>query len=79
MTYQSDPNRSGRRPMSYNRDGEGWGFIPIALGIALLLLLSYLLLGPRSGGPSSTRESNVRTEAPTTPAQPTTPGTKKQP
>jgi hypothetical protein len=83
MTYQQDPERPPtRRPTSINRDGEGWGFIPIILAAALVLFLGYLVFGPDTEG--TTRQSNVRTEGPTntngaTKTVPTTPAPSNAP
>jgi hypothetical protein len=61
MTYQGDPNRPTKRPTSMNRDGEGWGYLPIALGIAAIFLVGFLLLGPRDDatGPGMNPQRDV--------------------
>ena len=64
MTQEYDPNRPSRHPMGYDRDGDGFGYFPIALSIAALLIIGYMFMGPRNEAPSVPRETNTRTEAP---------------
>jgi hypothetical protein len=80
MTYQQDPDRPGRIPPS-PRPTEGYGLmLPIALGVALILLLGYFVFGSRTASQNPAPEAS-RTEAPATktPASPNAPATTPQP
>jgi len=66
----NDPVRDDpiRRRM---QDGEGIGFLPTVLGIALLIAFgAFLVTTWNSSGTSTTRESSVRTERQVTPPAP---------
>ena len=73
MTMPGDTNRPTRHPMSMNRDGEGWGIWPVVLGVLAVVLVLYLLLGPRDRANTGFAQ---RSDAPqtrmTTPSNPTT-------
>jgi hypothetical protein len=77
MTMPGDTNRMSRRS-SVNRDGEGWGAWPYVVGLAAVVLVLFLLFGPRDRAGTGMAQ---RTDAPQsrtiTPSSPTTstPGT----
>jgi hypothetical protein len=67
VTYQRDPDRGVKTPMSINRDGEGWGLVPILLGIAALVIIAYLAFGPRTDRAGTTQRTDVQQTSPTQP------------
>jgi len=72
MTMPGDTDRPTRRPMSMNRDGEGWGILPIVIGIAAVVLVLYLVLGPRDRASTGmAQRSNAPQSRTTTPPGPT--------
>jgi hypothetical protein len=73
MAYPDNTDRVTRRPMSINRDGEGWGFLPLLLGIVAVLFLGYLLFGPRHTDTAVTRTTDIPQSRTVTPGAPTTP------
>jgi hypothetical protein len=75
MAYPDNTDRATRRPMSVNRDGEGWGFLPLLLGVLAVFVLGYLLFGPRHTDTTLTRTTDIPQSRNVTPVAPITPGT----
>ena len=73
MAYPDNTDRVTRRPMSINRDGEGWGFLPLLLGVLAVLVLGYLLFAPRTTEPTVSRTTDIPQSRTVTPGAPTTP------
>ena len=80
MAYpdNTNTNRGTRRATSINRDGEGWGFVPILLAVLALFAVGYMMFGQNhtntantNTGMSRTSEAPARAPGTTTP----TPGT----
>jgi len=71
MTFEpdrrSDLDDPIRRRMA---DSEGAGWVPVVLGVLLLVGFAYLVFDGLNSEPRTTRESNVRVERPVTPAPP---------
>jgi hypothetical protein len=64
MTFDPDrrnPDVDGR---FWERDHARSGALPAILGAALLLIFGFVLMSSWNTTPTTTRESNVRTEAP---------------
>ena len=77
MAFQND-TRPDRRPTSINRDGEGWGFLPILLVLLAVVAIGYFVFGSRhifDTGTTSPSGPQTRTNitAPNPPATITVP------
>jgi hypothetical protein len=84
MTEQRDPDRPLRRPKNLNRERKGWDFLPILLGLIIIVAIGYILLAPAQRETTADRgtqtssapvANNPTTNSPS--ANPT--GTTKQP
>jgi hypothetical protein len=64
MTFDPDRRRPDIDNRYLDRNYEGSGVVPVILGVALLFLFGFVLMSSWSTTPATTRESNVRTEAP---------------
>jgi len=80
MTYQRDPEV--RRPDDYIDQDTSVGWAPLALGLAFVALLGFVMFGPSSGPPSDRPAISQRSElpntAPSTPPLPTPAPPKQQ-
>ena len=65
----SDPGRVSRAGRT-----EGWGMLPVLLGLVALLVVGYMVFATNPEAPNTTKNSEYRPtpQAPTTP-KPTTP------
>jgi hypothetical protein len=72
MTFDPDRRRPDTDDRYLERNYDGSGILPAILGVALLVVFGFVLLTSWSTTPTTTRESNVRTEAPvrTVPQEP---------
>ena len=78
MAYENDPkrvidpDRPGRPRFRYNTE-TGFGWVPMILAVAAVVLLIMLLLPARNDTSPRVTENAPRTEQPTTPTTPATP------
>ena len=72
MAYPNETNPN-RRPTSINRDNEGWGIVPMFLGLLALIAIGAMMFGNRNVFDTRTTRTSEPPGRSSIPSTPTTP------